>query len=226
MPRAMPFSVNLSKAQADLYKIHHPLWSMLKRTVDIAGALVGFVVFLPAFILLMILIPLDGGPALYAQTRIGKNGKAFKCWKFRSMVPSADNVLQKILATNESLQEEWRETRKLAQDPRITKLGDFIRKTSLDEIPQFYNILRGEMSLIGPRPVTRAEMHHYGVHAKTYQNVKPGLTGLWQVKGRNKLSYQKRVNLDVYYIRNWSLWLDIAIVLKTIYVVCTRRGAY
>lgn len=194
--------------------------------MDISGALAGLFLFFPAFVILFALVPLDGGPALYGHTRIGKNGKAFKCWKFRSMHPDAQQALQALLERDPQARKLWDDTRKFERDPRVTKLGTFIRKTSLDEIPQFYNILIGEMSLVGPRPVTRAEMRRYGIFAKDYASVKPGLTGLWQVSGRNDLSYNIRTRLDSRYVRGWTLRMDVGILLKTVFVVFKVRGAY
>lgn len=225
MPRAI-FTTQFLRPRVDILKIHMPLSRSLKRLTDIGGAIAGLLLFSPAFLILFLLIPRDGGPALYGHTRIGKNGKAFKCWKFRSMHPTAARDLQTLLDHDPEARKAWEGARKFESDPRITKLGAFIRKTSLDEIPQFYNILKGDMSLVGPRPVTRTEIHRYGPYAKDYTSVKPGLTGLWQVSGRNDLSYDHRTHLDSRYVRQWTWRMDVGILLKTVFVVFTRRGAY
>jgi undecaprenyl-phosphate galactose phosphotransferase len=168
----------------------------------------------------------DGGPAFYFQNRIGKNGKAFKCWKFRSMVTNADQILKEILEKDPVAREEYARDYKLKDDPRITKVGHFLRKSSLDEIPQLYNVLKGEMSLVGPRPVVKAEEVYYGDKFEQYMAVRPGITGLWQVSGRNDVSYDQRVALDVWYVQNWSVWTDLVILFKTTFVVLYRKGAY
>ena len=172
------------------------------------------------------MIKKDGGPAFYGHTRVGQNGRPFKCWKFRSMRVDAEQVLAEILEKDSEARAEWERDFKLKNDPRITKIGDFIRKTSLDEFPQFYNVLRGDMSLVGPRPIVEDERKYYGDKFDYYLSVKPGITGLWQVSGRNDTTYDERVSLDAEYVQNWSLWLDIKTILKTFYVVIARKGAY
>ncbi len=178
------------------------------------------------FLILALLIRRDGGPAFYAQIRIGKNNKPFRCYKFRTMVTNASDILQDHLTQDKSAQQEFENTYKLKDDPRITKLGKILRKYSLDELPQLYNVIRGEMSLIGPRPIVREERKYYGDAIKEYASVKPGITGLWQVSGRNDTSYEERVELDRRYVRNWSLCNDIVILIRTIFVVASARGAY
>jgi undecaprenyl-phosphate galactose phosphotransferase len=168
----------------------------------------------------------DGGPAFYSQIRIGKDGKPFKCWKFRSMIVNADEALKLYLASNPDAEEEYKRDFKLKDDPRITPVGRLLRKTSLDEIPQFYNVLKGEMSLVGPRPIVEKETHFYEDKLSYYLAVRPGITGLWQVSGRNDISYQQRVSMDVWYVENWSIWNDIVIFIETVYVVLARKGAY
>lgn len=164
---------------------------------------------------------LEGGPALFGQPRIGREGQLFTCLKFRTMRVDAEAALERLLATDAQAAAEWEAYRKLRNDPRITRVGAFLRKTSLDELPQLFNVLLGEMSLVGPRPRLPDEPACF-----YYKAVRPGLTGLWQVSGRNLLSYEDRISLDVWYVRNWNLWYDIAILFKTVKVVLFREGAY
>lgn len=168
----------------------------------------------------------DGGPATFSHERIGLDGNSFKCLKFRSMAVNADEILQTYLSSSEENRRAWEKSRKLKDDPRVTRLGRFIRKTTIDELPQLVNVLRGEMSLVGPRPVTQGELDYYGDTVSFYVSVRPGLTGLWQVSGRSDLSYEQRVRLDTWYVRNWTPWHDIAILLKTVPAVLFRKGAY
>jgi Undecaprenyl-phosphate galactose phosphotransferase WbaP len=200
---------------------------VLKRFLDIIG---GLLLFIP-FTLLLPLIGLaiyveDRGPVFYRHLRIGQAGRRFYVLKFRTMRPDADRVLKEYLAANPEALRFWLEERKLKNDPRITRVGKLLRKSSLDELPQVVNILLGDMSLVGPRPVTEEELAKYGQDAFYYLLVRPGLTGLWQVSGRNEVSYEKRVALDRYYVQNWSIWLDLYILARTVWVVLTRKGAY
>ena len=197
-----------------------------KLLLDKTGAFTGLVLLSPLFLIVMSKVRKDGGPAFYGQRRIGQNGREFRCWKFRSMISNADTVLAGYLAENPEARDEYAREFKLKNDPRITPIGHFLRKTSLDELPQLYNVLIGEMSLVGPRPIVTAEQHFYGDKLDHYLSVKPGITGLWQVSGRNDVSYAQRVDLDVWYVDNWSLWNDIVIIIKTILVVAMRKGAY
>ncbi len=167
----------------------------------------------------------EGRPIFYGHQRIGHRGDAFRCWKFRTMVRDADKALQERLAADPALRAEWEATRKLTNDPRVRPLGRFLRRTSLDELPQLWNVLRGEMSMVGPRPVVREELGLYGRHAKAYMSVKPGLTGAWQVSGRSNTTYDERVALDVDYVQNATLWRDLRIVVKTVYVLAAQTGA-
>jgi len=200
---------------------------LAKRIIDVGLSLIGGLLLLPFLALIAILIKLDSpGPVLYGHTRIGHNGQRFKAWKFRSMVKDADEVLKEYLEKHPELREEWERDQKLRSDPRVTRIGRILRQTSLDELPQLWNVLRGEMSLVGPRPIVQDEVIKYGEKFALYIKVKPGMTGLWQVSGRNDTTYQERVNLDTYYIRNWSLWLDLYILARTVWVVLTRKGAY
>jgi Undecaprenyl-phosphate galactose phosphotransferase WbaP len=165
------------------------------------------------------------GPVLYGHERIGKKGKVIKVWKFRSMIVDADKVLDELLAVDPEMRAEWDAAHKLKKDPRITGIGNFLRKTSLDELPQFYNILKGEMSFIGPRPVTKSEEEKYGENFNYIFSVTPGISGMWQVSGRSDADYAERVAFDSYYIQNWSLWLDIWLIFRTVGVVFSGKGA-
>lgn len=167
----------------------------------------------------------DGAPVTFGHYRVGRNGQLFKCLKFRSMVKDSAARLEHLLATDPTAREEWARDHKLTRDPRITALGEFLRKTSLDELPQLFNVLRGDMNLVGPRPITVPELARYGAIRLHYLSVQPGLTGLWQVSGRNNLTYDERVDLDRQYVDNKSMWLDIKIFLKTFQVVLLRHGA-
>ncbi|MCE3271478.1 MAG: UDP-phosphate galactose phosphotransferase [Ramlibacter sp.] len=198
----------------------------LKRTVDVAGALGFFVLFLPLYATVALSVRLTSkGPALYAQTRIGQNGRSFRFYKFRSMVINSEEALSSFLDSDEGARSEWETYQKLHRDPRITRVGRIIRRTSLDELPQFWNVLKGDMSLVGPRPCMPDQRDLYGPHWSAYCAVKPGITGLWQVSGRNGLTYQQRVQLDSKYVQNWSLLSDLKILAKTVLVVLTGHGS-
>jgi Undecaprenyl-phosphate galactose phosphotransferase WbaP len=198
-----------------------------KRAVDLALCSVGSVVVLPLCALLAICIKLDSrGPVLYGQRRIGRGGRFFTAWKFRSMVVDADRALARHLERNPALRREWERDHKLKNDPRVTRIGRLLRKTSMDELPQLWNVLMGDMSLVGPRPIVEKEVPKYGRSFDLYARVNGGITGLWQVSGRNDTSYDERVQLDRFYVRNWSVWLDFCILFRTIAVVLFGRGAY
>jgi lipopolysaccharide/colanic/teichoic acid biosynthesis glycosyltransferase len=183
--------------------------------------------FLPVLLLVAAAVFLqDGGPVIFAHSRIGRNGKPFRCYKFRSMRIDAETRLAEVLAADPLARAEWARTHKLKRDPRVTPLGDFLRKSSLDELPQFLNVIRGEMSLVGPRPIVEAERAKYGRRFQSYCAVKPGITGLWQVSGRNDVSYRTRVALDTCYAKNKSLALDLYILVMTIPCVLRSRGSY
>ena len=199
---------------------------LLKRAFDIVGALLIGALFSPFILAVVIIIRLGGMPVLFRHKRIGCNGKIFNCLKFRTMVPNAEQVLRNLLRAHPELRDEWTENHKLRDDPRVTPIGRFLRRTSLDELPQLWNVLRGEMSLVGPRPIVRAELLRYGRQASTYLSVRPGLTGLWQVKGRSDTTYRRRVAMDKYYVRSRNLWMDLYIVAVTAVVVLRRAGAY
>lgn len=198
----------------------------LKRLFDILGALAGLVFLSPALLTIAILIKLqDKGPAIFAHTRIGKDGAPFKCYKFRSMVVDAPQRLESLLAADPDAAAEWARDQKLRNDPRITTFGRFLRRSSLDELPQLINILRGDMSIVGPRPIITDEVCRYGTDFEAYKSVRPGVTGLWQVSGRNDVSYDQRVQLDARYARHWSVLGDMWITLKTVPAVLLSRGA-
>jgi exopolysaccharide production protein ExoY len=198
-----------------------------KRTFDVAIATSALVFLLPMFLMLVaVLLVAQGRPIFIRHSRIGRGGTSFPCLKFRSMVTNSDTVLREYLASTPSAHEEWKETHKLKDDPRITPLGRFLRKSSVDELPQLINVIRGDMSLVGPRPIVRDEIVRYGPHIEDYLRVRPGLTGLWQVSGRSDTSYQHRVVLDVRYVREWSLWRDIVIIFKTIPALLQSKGSY
>jgi Undecaprenyl-phosphate galactose phosphotransferase WbaP len=187
----------------------------------------GAPLLLSAAALIAFFIKLDSsGPTLYRQERIGRNGKRFQALKFRTMIVDAEAELAVCFARDENLRLEWELNHKLKNDPRLTRVGAFLRKTSLDELPQLWNVLAGDMSLVGPRPIVAAEMEKYGRVFEDYARVRPGLTGLWQVSGRNDTDYERRIRLDRYYVRNWSVWFDIWILAKTVPVVLLGKGAY
>lgn len=200
----------------------------LKRSFDIVGSFVGLVLLTPLFCWLALLIKRgDPGPIFYAQTRIGRDGVPFRCLKFRTMAVDADERLERWRDENPELYEEYLHTFKLRNDPRITPLGDWLRRTSLDELPQLVNILRGEMSFVGPRPVVERELvEFYGPASTLYMRVRPGLTGLWQVSGRSDTTYAERIAFDEWYILNWSFWYDLVIIAQTARAVVTKRGAF
>jgi len=203
------------------------LFPIAKRALDIIGAGVGLVLLAPFFLIVALMVRADGGPAFFAHQRVGRGGKLFGCLKFRSMVVDSQARLESLLANDAVARAEWEATRKLKNDPRITPIGRFLRSTSLDELPQLINVLRGEMSLVGPRPVQEAEIdRYYGASAAHYMAVRPGITGLWQVSGRSETSYESRVALDVAYVSRPSLLADLSILLRTPVAVVSRRGAH
>lgn len=198
----------------------------LKRIIDIFGAMVGLILFSPLLLVFAVLIKImSPGPILFKHNRLGEEGKTIKIYKFRTMVENSGQILKEMLDENPAIKEEYETTYKIKNDPRVTPLGRWLRKTSMDELPQFFNILRGDISLVGPRPIVKSELTKYGAFAATLLQVKPGLTGLWQISGRNDLDYSERVELDMEYIKHWSIWLDIKILARTIPAVLSRRGA-
>jgi Undecaprenyl-phosphate galactose phosphotransferase WbaP len=203
-------------------------WNLaIKRCLDLSIVLVGGLIILPLALVIALAVRLSSpGPVLYSHQLIGRNNRPFRMYKFRSMVTDADARLREILETNPEYRAEWEATHKLKHDPRITPLGKILRATSLDEIPQLLNILKGEMSLVGPRPVSESERFLYGEYFDRIFSVKPGLSGLWQVSGRSETSYSDRVAFDTYYLQSWSVWLDLWILYKTVGVVLSHEGAY
>jgi len=208
-------------------QVFRPSRQFLKRSIDLVLTLALGVAFAPLLAFIAIAILIDSpGPVLYTHRRIGRGGREFLAWKFRSMVPNADGILRGYLQRNPDAAEEWARSQKLKNDPRVTRIGRFLRRSSLDELPQLWNVIRGEMSLVGPRPIVREEIRHYGSDFETYTWVPGGLTGLWQVSGRSETSYQQRVDYDCFYVHNWSVWLDLCILFRTIGTVLSRAGAF
>ena len=198
-----------------------------KRFMDICIVTIGGIILLPFIFLVTLLIKISSpGPVLYKQKRLGKDGRHFCTYKFRSMVIDADERLNKLLDTNPKMKKEWEEKYKLTNDPRITGIGKFLRRTSIDELPQLINILKNEMSIVGPRPIVDKEIVKYGEDYARVSSIKPGLTGLWQVSGRTDTNYHDRVAYDIYYLQSWSVWLDLWIIFKTFGVVLFGKGAY
>ena len=200
-----------------------------KRLFDIVFSLSVLVLFSPIYLILALLIALTSpGPIFYVQERVGKNYKHFGCIKFRTMIANADEVLLQMMEKDPNLRQEFADNFKLKQDPRITWIGRFLRITSLDEFPQFWNVLKGDMSVVGPRPLVPEELFMYGRHMKKILTIKPGITGLWQVSGRNDIPYERRIKIDVYYVNARNFSIDLSIILKTIFVVIlpNKNGAY
>jgi Undecaprenyl-phosphate galactose phosphotransferase WbaP len=200
---------------------------IFKRSFDISICLLIALMIWPMFLLVGLAVQVTSpGPMFYWQRRIGRNGKEFRLWKFRTMVVDADAVLEKHLENDGALRAEWQRDHKLRNDPRVTAIGALLRRTSLDELPQFWNILCGEMSLVGPRPIRQPEVEKYGTIFDQYRRVTPGLTGMWQISGRNNTTYERRTQLDEYYVRNWSISLDLYILLRTLKTIILTEGAY
>ena len=198
-----------------------------KRIFDLVCTICGGLLILPIIAIVALLVAIDNkGNVIFAHRRIGKDGKEFPCYKFQSMVPNAQEILQDYLAKNPEARKEWEESFKLTNDPRVTKLGGFLRKTSLDELPQLWNVIRGDMSLVGPRPIVKKEIERYGEYFREYAMVLPGITGMWQASGRSDTTYEERVAMDTWYVRNWSVWLDIMYLAKTFTAVLFGKGAY
>ena len=197
-----------------------------KRVFDLLVAALLLVALSPMLVIISLLARLDGGPAIFGHRRVGAHGETFVCWKFRTMVPNADQVLARVLASDPAAQAEWERDFKLRNDPRITRIGRMLRATSLDELPQLFNVLKGEMSLVGPRPIVAREIARYGAAFHDYVRCRPGITGAWQVSGRNDIDYRNRVRLDQEYARSWSFRKDGRILWLTAFVVIQGRGAY
>lgn len=204
-----------------------PVGGTTKRLVDLFGAFAGLLLLSPLIFMVAVAIKLsDRGPVFFGHMRIGRDGRTFHCLKFRTMTTDGDAVLANYFRENPVAKAEWETTRKLKFDPRVTRIGHILRKLSIDELPQLINILRGDMSIVGPRPVVQDELKFYGRSVSFYLRARPGLTGLWQISGRNDVGYQRRVAFDRYYVENWSFFEDIFIILKTIPAVCLARGSY
>lgn len=195
-----------------------------KRAFDIIVALLLVPVVFPVIAVLYVIVRLDGGPGFFGHRRVGQDGEMFRCWKLRSMVTDSQERLEHLLKTDPAAREEWDRDHKLRNDPRITRIGDVLRKTSLDELPQLWNVLRGDMSLIGPRPITQVELDRYGGLKWVYLSMRPGISGLWQVSGRNEATYEERIQMDVDYSRMVSLSTDVRIMFKTVGAVLNRTG--
>ena len=200
---------------------------LAKRIFDLVATVIGGLLILPVLLILAVLVGIDNkGCVIFAHRRVGRKGKLFPCYKFQSMVPDAQERLEEYLAQNPEARKEWEESFKLTNDPRVTKLGAFLRKTSLDELPQLWNVLMGDMSLVGPRPIVTKEIERYGDYIREYYMVPPGITGMWQVNGRSDTTYEERVAMDTWYVRNWSVWIDLVYLFKTVKTVFTGKGAY
>jgi len=209
------------------YNLLDPWAQRLKRASDLAVTVVGGALILPLFLVLSLLVWAESrGPIFYRDLRMGRDGKLFACVKFRTMVPDAETVLQRMLAEDEEMREEYVEYHKLRSDPRVTRVGRFLRKTSLDELPQLWNVLRGEMSLVGPRPYLPRESEDIGAAHEEILRVRPGVTGPWQVSGRNHTSFSERVRMEAYYVRDWSVWLDLVLLASTVPCLLSGRDAY
>lgn len=222
------YPTGVDKVEKEIKTNKKILYKITKRAIDIIGAIIGIILLIPTIILVYIarkILKEDQGPLFYKQLRYGKNGKIFRLYKFRSMCINADKKLKEYLDNNEDAKNEFEKTHKLQKDPRITKLGNFLRKTSLDELPQMINILKGEMSFVGPRPVISEEVEEYGVNKDKFLSVTPGLTGYWQVNGRSNTTYEERMLMELYYVENCSLWLDTKIFFKTFITVFKKEGA-
>lgn len=234
------FGVPVSSAEIDYFfeeqvmgfrvrnNLASPVNMFLKRAFDLVVGSIALLISAPLMAVIALAIKLDSlGPVIFAHKRIGRGGREFKCYKFRTMYLNNEEILRRYLASNPAAKEEWEKYAKLkGHDPRVTRVGKFLRRTSLDELPQIFNVLKGEMSLAGPRPYLPRERLRMGSYAETILLARPGITGLWQVGGRNEIDFEGRLRLESWYVRNWSLWLDIIILIRTVGVVLARRGAY
>ena len=218
-------NINIMKKDKTNKKV---LYKFTKRIIDIIGSIIGILILIPTTLIIYLarkVLKEDKGPLFYEQLRYGKNGKVFRLYKFRSMCIGADKKLKEYLENNDEAREEFEKTHKLQNDPRITKIGNFLRKSSLDELPQMINILKGDMSFVGPRPVVEKEVEEDGTNKDKFLSVRPGLTGYWQVNGRSNTTYEERMKMELYYVDNCSLWLDIKIFFKTFITVFKKEGA-
>jgi Undecaprenyl-phosphate galactose phosphotransferase WbaP len=198
----------------------------VKRIFDLVASLVLLLALSWFFLIVALLINRSGRQVIYSQERVGLKGISFRCYKFCTMVPNAEKLLEQLLESNSAAATEWATDFKLKDDPRVTEIGKFLRRTSLDELPQLWNVLKGEMSLVGPRPIVREELARYGESVNYYLQIRPGITGVWQVSGRSDTTYEERVSMDGWYARNWSLWYDFVILVKTLAALVRGRGAY
>ena len=217
----------MNKKKKNGIKKPNIIYLIIKRIFDIIVSIIGIILIIPVYIIIKLCYIFTGdfSSILYYHNRIGKNGKEFRLYKFRSMVKDADKKLEELLKNDKKLAEEWKENHKLDNDPRITGIGRIIRKLSLDEVPQFFNLLIGNMSLVGPRPLVKGELDGHNGNHEIYESVKPGITGWWAANGRSCTSYEQRLELEYYYCENCSLWLDIKCIFKTIGAVLGRKGA-
>ncbi len=227
---SQPIKNKVVKSRADKQRFHAQFQDLAKRLFDIIFSLLVLIFCSPIYLVLAIAISLtsSGGSIFYIQQRVGKNYRHFGCIKFRTMIPDADRLLEELMAQSADLRQEFDENFKLKADPRITKIGKFLRTTNLDEFPQFINVLKGEMSVVGPRPLVPEEIERYGTQIDRVLTIRPGITGLWQVSGRNDIPYAQRIRIDVSYVRRRNFWLDLRIVLKTVRqtIIPKHNGAY
>jgi lipopolysaccharide/colanic/teichoic acid biosynthesis glycosyltransferase len=221
--RPVIVSNNVSPTEGEKNNVQ--VYAVSKRLMDIVISSLCLLFLLPLCLIITALLMWEGGAPIFAHKRVGYRNSEFLCYKFRSMRRDADAVLDTYLKSNPDAAREWETSQKLECDPRVTRLGRFLRRSSIDEIPQFINVIRGDMSLVGPRPIVRAELEKYGPYAADYLSIKPGLTGLWQVSGRSNLTYEQRVGLDAHYVANRALWMDLKILAQTALIVIRREGA-
>ena len=214
---------NREVALKEKNNINRRIYIVVKRILDLILSLIGLILLSPFFLIIAIIIKIDSkGPIFFVHNRIGEKGKPFGIYKFRTMVDNAEDLIKKFTPEQK---EEFERSYKLKKDPRVTKIGNFLRKTSLDELPQILNIIKGELSIIGPRPIVQAELEKYKDNKEKFLSVKPGLTGYWAANGRSDTSYEERIQMELYYVDNMSLWLDIKIFFKTIFAVLKKEGA-
>jgi Undecaprenyl-phosphate galactose phosphotransferase WbaP len=222
--RDTPLEHRTTPARGTLQSLSH---RAVQRAVDLGLSLTLLLLLAPVLLATALLVKADGpGPVIFRHTRVGRNGKAFTCLKFRTMEHNAEELLADLLGACGTMSVEWTMDQKIRKDPRVTPFGRFLRRFSIDELPQLWNVVRGEMSIVGPRPIVEAEAHRYDEHFETYCLVKPGITGLWQVSGRSDLDAEQSIRLDLYYVENWSLASDLAIIARTVKAVVAKEGAY
>jgi exopolysaccharide production protein ExoY len=221
------FDAELSMLLGQSDNAQYTVGGKTKRIFDVLVASITLIAALPLFLCVYVALKFtDPGPVFYQHTRVGRGGRRFPCLKFRSMAINSDQVLKALLEADPKRREEWQRTQKLVNDPRITTIGRFLRQSSLDELPQLINVVRGDMSLVGPRPIVPAEMPRYGDKLGLYLQARPGITGIWQISGRNDCEYRRRIEMDANYVRHWSFSSDFSILLRTFAAVLARRGSY